>query len=195
MPILRTQSGELRDQIRGPLYDTVQINSGDTVVGTRQWFTDVQGKSKARTNLRQNSALDRAVSFRVTGMAIDVQNFYAANYNALPIYMENSSVKLTVGEKDYWEGPMLFLAGRLDAFATSLAAPLCYQKFGVPSVQPVIFGEKHVVEIPPQQSFSVTWTLLPADITAAEIALAALAQDSNLKFVMSLKGIRRRPVQ
>lgn len=194
MPILRTQSGELRDQIRGPLYDTVTIISGETVVGTRQWFTDVQGKSKARTNLRQNSALDRAVSFRVTGMALDVQNFYAANAPAMPIYMENSSVKLTVGEKDYWEGPMLYLAGRIDLFS-SAAAPALYQKFGVPSVQPIIFGEKHVVEIPPQQSFSATWTLVPADITAAEIALAALATDTNLKFVLSLKGIRRRPVQ
>jgi hypothetical protein len=201
MPIVRLPEGSLRDEIRVPLYDTVILQAAESPVGVRRFFSNVQGKSRARTNLRQNNLLETAVSYRIQGMALDSQNFYAANASALSIIMENSSLRLRVGEKDYWEGPMTFVAGRVKqnaAAATTVAATTIdrvLQHFGDEAVQPVILQGKHVVDINPLQSFFVEWTLDPADITAAEIAASTPAAATNLKFQLSLKGLLRRPVQ
>lgn len=201
MPIVRLPEGSLRDEIRLPLYDTIIIQAAESPVGVRSFFSNVQGKSRARTNLRQNNLLETAVSYRIQGMALDAQNIYAANVSALPIIMENSSLRLRVGEKDYWEGPMTFVSGRVKHFsssATTVAATTLdrvIQHFGDEAVQPIILQGKHVVDINPLQSFSVTWTLDPADVTAGEVTAATPAAATNLKFQLSLKGLLRRPVQ
>jgi len=201
MPILRLPKGSLRDEIRLPLYDTITIAASESPIGTRTFFSSVQGKSRARTNLRQNNLLENSVSFRVQGMAIDCQNFYAANIACLPIIMENSSIQLKIGEKIYWEGPMTFLAGRVEATyaaATTAAATTInnvHQKFGTPAVASVVLQGKHVVDINPLQSFQASWNIESADLTAAEVTAATPAASTNLKFVFSLKGLQRRPVQ
>lgn len=201
MPIVRLADGSLRDEIRMPLYDTITIQAAESPVGTRSFFSNVQGKSAARTNLRQNNLLETAVSYRVQGMGLDAQNFYAANIAALPIIMENSSIILKIGEKEYWKGPMLFAAGRIEASyaaATTAAATTInnvHQKYGTPSVQSVVLQGKHVIDINPLQSFSAQWSLDSSDITAAEITASTPAANTNIKFVFSLKGLQRRPVQ
>jgi hypothetical protein len=201
MPILRLPKGSLRDEIRLPLYDTIQISAAESPVGTRNFFSAVQGKSRARTNLRQNNLLENSVSYRVQGLGIDCQNFYAANVAALPIIMENSSIQLKIGEKIYWEGPMTFLGGRIEssfAAATTVAATTInnvHQKFGSPAVASVVLQGKHVVDINPLQSFVAQWNIDSADLTAGEITAATPAASTNLKFVFSLKGLQRRPVQ
>jgi len=193
MPIVRLPEGSLRDEIRQPIYDTIAIVAAESPVGVRSFFSDVQGKSRAQSNLRQNNLLETAVSFRIQGLCLDAQNYYAANAGCLPVIMENSALKLTVGEKIYWQGPFTFVGGRLDVFASQAAAPLVYQKFGVAAVQPIILQGKHVVDLNPLQSFSGEWTC--DTLTAAELALATPAADTALKFVYSLKGLMRRPVQ
>lgn len=143
------------DEIRMPLFDTITLAAAESPVGVRRFFSNVQGKSKARTNLRQNNLLETAVSYRVQGLAIDAQNFYEENVDVLPVILENSSVNLRIGEKIYWEGNMLFLSGRMEAAyaaATTVAATTIdhvYQRFGASSVQSVILQGKHVVDINP----------------------------------------------
>jgi hypothetical protein len=58
----------------------------------------------------------------------------------------------------------------------------------------VVFQGKHVIDINPLQNFQVVWEILAADLTAAEALLAPAAATSAL-WVMSLKGLLRRPVQ
>lgn len=200
MPIVRLPGGSLRDEIREPLFDTLDINNGDTIEGTREFFTSVQGKSTVLTNLTQNSQLPTAVSFRVQGLAIDVQNFRLANFLCVPLILEHSGIQLKVGEKTYWNGPMRFVGGRIrsdvagtmsdTAVATS---GLVYQQHGDASVATVALRGKHVVDINPLQNFSVSWLI--AGMTAGEIAEAEPAADTKLRYVCSLKGLKRRPVQ
>ena len=192
MPILRLPQGELRDEIRLPLYDTVTLAAAESPVGIRQFFSSVQGKSKALTNLRQNNLLETAVSYRVQGMAIDAHNYHVANAAALPIIMENSSVRVRIGEKDYWEGPMTFLSGRIDHFSSGDTDRI-YQKFGVAALQPVMLEGKHVVDINPLQSFFAEWNC--QGLTAGEITAATPAAATSLKLIFSFKGLLRRPVQ
>jgi hypothetical protein len=193
MPIIRLQDGSLRDEIRQPVYDTIAIVAAESPVAVRSFFSNVQGKSLAQSNLRQNNLLETAVSFRLQGMCVDAQNVYAANASALGLIEENSSIKLTIGEKIYWQSPFRYVTGRLDSFAAATAAPFVHQKFGTAAVQPVILQGKHCVEINPLQSFSAEWNC--AGMTAAEIALSTPAANTSLKFLYSLKGLLRRPVQ
>jgi hypothetical protein len=201
MPQLRLPKGSLRDEIRQPLYDTITIAASESPIAVRRFFSSVQGKSRARTNLRQNNLLESAVSYRVQGMALDAQNFYAANVACLPIIMENSALRLKIGEKDYWEGPMTFIGGRIHsafASATTVAATTLdhvHQKLGFSAVQPVMLAGKHVVDINSLQSFFCEWVIDQADLTAGEITAATPAASTNIKFIFSLKGLQRRPVQ
>lgn len=192
MPIVRLPSGELRDEIRQPVYDTLTIAATVSPIGERDFFSAVQGKSKIETNLRQNNLLETAVSYRIQGLALDAQNIYALNAGALPLIMENSSFALRVGEKTYWEGNGTYLGGRVDASFAAVTDRV-YQKLGIAAVQPVILQGKHVIDINPLQSFNAHWSC--AGMSAAEIILATPAADTNLKFLFSLKGLLRRPVQ
>lgn len=200
MPILRLKDGSLRDEVRQPMYDTIIIPAAQSPVAQRFFFSNVQGKSKARTNLTQNNLLEAAVSFRVQGLGVDCQNFYYENYKALPVIMENSSMQLKIGEKIYWEGPFTFLSGRISAntaLGGGTGAPLTatYQKFGEAAVASVQLQGKHCVDISSLQSFFGVWTIDQADVSVAEIALGTPAADTNIKMIFSLKGLRRRPVQ
>lgn len=195
MPIVRLPNGSLRDEVRQPLYDTIAIAAAESPVGSRSFFSQVQGKSKARSNLRQNNLLETAVSYRVQGLGVDCQSFYEQNIDALPIIMENSSIQLKIGEKIYWEGPMTFCSGRIQAAYATSASEYVHQKFGDAAVSSVVLQGKHTVDINPLQSFSALWNIDQADLTAAEIAAATPAANTNLKFIFSLKGLLRRPVQ
>lgn len=192
MPIVRLPGGSLRDEIREPLFDTIDLAAGAVAEGTRTFFQDVQAKDITQTNLRQSKQLETAVSFRVQGMAVDVQNFYAANEQVLPLVLENSGVRLTIGEKIYWEGPMRFAAGRIFSDVAGKVDAV-YSQHGAAAVASVILTGKHVVDINPLQRFQVDWIL--SGFTAAEAALASVAADTKLRYVCSLKGLKRRPVQ
>ena len=193
MPILRLPKGHLRDEIRQPLYDTITIAAAESPVGVRSFFSNIQGKSRAQSNLKTNSQLETAVSFRCQGVALDAQNLYFANRSALPIIQENSSLRLRVGEKDYWEGPMVFLSGRIRHETSSAATDVTYQHFGLEAVQSVMLKGKHVIDINPLQTFFIEWNT--SGLTAAEITAATPAANTSLKFLASLKGLLRRPVQ
>lgn len=196
MPITQLPGGSLRDEIRLTLYDTIDL-TGSITNAVRSFFSNVQGKGISLTNLRQNSILENAVSYNIMGIAVDVQNFRTENVVAVPLLMENSGLDLTVGEKSYWRGPLRFAAGRLftDVGGSTLAdmtAPL-FQQHGDSAVATVVLPGKHSIQVNPLQNFRLDWTL--EGLTAAELGELTLADDTKLRYVASLKGIQRRPVQ
>ena len=193
MPIVRLAEGELRDEVRIPVYDTVDIAAGESPIANRQFFTQVQGRPLSETNLKQNSLLPTAQSFRVQGLALDAQNVYDVNAKALPLIMEHSSIVFTVGEKEYWRGPSRFCAGRIWQHSDQSSLPVHLQQYGKAAVQSVILAGHHVIDINPLENFSIDW--VTEGMSAAEITDATPAADTKLRFLFSLKGLFRRPVQ
>lgn len=186
--------GELRDEIRQPLYDTIVLAAADVAAGIRRFFqTTTIGavpKSLAQTNLEQPGSLPTATSFRIQGMTVDADNEADANEPFLPLFLRKSSVSLQVGVKNYWQSPLRFACGRMQVNG----AAYDYQQYGWAAVQPVVFQGKHVIDVNPLQNFQVVWSTAAADLTAAEAALA-IGAGTDLVFVCSLKGLLRRPVQ
>lgn len=193
MPIVTLPGGQVRDEIRQPVYDTITLTPAVSPVGTQRFFSNVQGKSLTMTNLRQNNLLETAVSFRVQGLALDAQNDDAANIGVIPTILIRSSLRLHIGEKDYWSGPSRFAGGRMYASYATSAAEYVLQQYGWASAAPVVFQGKHVIDINPLQSFFAEWMI--GDMTAGEVAAATPAAATAVSFVFSLKGLQRRPVQ
>lgn len=221
MPIVRLPNGDLRDEIRQPLYDTLSlaVASGTGIVGAaandlnnQQFFSDIQGKQKWQSNLRQNSLLEVAVSFRVQGFALDGQyvntgaGFLNPKTAMLPSIQDYGSLRVHIGEKDYWEGPLAYIMGRIEqnaavstltgttqaAAAANATTGLVYQRAGQVAVQGVILSGRHVVDINPLQSFYAQIQMsVPAGLAAATTVEGN--DVVNLKF--SFKGLQRRPVQ
>lgn len=197
MPIITLPGGELRDEIRQPAYDTIVLAAGDLLAGVRRFFQTNTGaggvpKSLAATNMEQPGSFPTATSFLLQGLCIDADCNAAANLGILPVFLRKSSVSLQIGVKNYWQSPMRFACGRMQAEYDSGVAD--YQQYGWAAIQPVVFQGKHVVEINPLQNFQIAWQTLASDLTAAEDALA-VAADTDLVFVASMKGLLRRPVQ
>lgn len=196
MPIVTLPGGELRDEIRQPIYDT-RVLGAVSPVGTFSFFSAVQGKSLALTNLRQNNLLETAVSFRVQGLALDAQNNALVNVGVIPVALIKSSLQLTIGEKQYWQGPARYAGGRMWSNVAIPAAgtAIVLQQYGWSAVQPVVFQGKHVIDINPLQSFRCDMVIAAADVTAGEITELTPAAGTTVNFVFSLKGLLRRPVQ
>lgn len=194
MPIVRLPGGELRDEIRQPLHDTVDITAATPLPGVRTFFQDVTGKSLAQTNLTTTGGLPIATSFRIQGIALDAHNVLAAQQQLLPLMIENSSLVLKVGEKDYWRGAARFAAGRFYQDLDAAAAPAMVQQFGWAAVAPIVYGAKHVIDVNPLQAFSVVMT---TDALSAEelTAIGTIGAGRKIRLVTSLKGLLRRPVQ
>lgn len=203
-PLVGLPGGDLRDEIRQPVYDGIFQQAGEAAPGIRRFFSNVQGKSKALTNLRQNNLLETAVSYLIQGFAIDVQNFRPENRNIVPLVMERSSIQVRIGEKIYFESPWTYIGGRLEADmavsrssgtgeAAGTVVDRVYQKLGQAAVAPVVLTGKHTIPILPLQSFEAIWTC--GDMTAAESTESQPAAGTVLLYLMSFKGLQRRPVQ
>lgn len=200
-PIIKLPGGALRDEIRQPLYDVIDLLAAVSPIGTRSFFQTVAGKDVTLTNLKAPGSLETAVSFRLQGMALDAQNDVFGNIRALPLIMEHSAITVNIGEKIYWKGPVTFMGGRLwqDA-AVSLdgqVAPeereIVYQRWGEVAVAPIVLLGKHVVDINPLQAFRAD--MLTSGMTAAEITASTPVAGSKLRLLFSFKGLQRRPVQ
>ena len=199
MPLVQLPGGQLRDEIRQVVYHGIVQQAAESPIAIRSFFSNVQGQPKYLTNLRQNNLLETAVSYRVQGLSIDVQNWDETKKQMLPLIMDHSSLKFRVGEKVYWEGPFLYLSGRMEqnsAASTTVAATTIhdlYQHFGQAAVAPIVLSGKHVIDILPLQSFEGEWTC--AGMTAGEITAATPTAARKLIWLFALKGLLRRPVQ
>lgn len=202
MPIIRLPKGELRDEVRYPLIDGREYADGIDPSGTYEFFNSVQGKARWLTNLQQNSILPQGNSFRIMGISFNMQNTSPARRNLLTWLQEKSSVELWVGEKKYFDSPLLFVAGRLEqnyavagGTSTTAAIERLHQKFGTAVGAPVLLSGKHVVDIAPLQQYYIRHTT--NGLSAAQIAELTAAPVVGMSTVLyaCLSGLLRRPVQ
>lgn len=202
MPIIRLPKGELRDEVRYPLIDGREYQDGTDPSGSYDFFSQVQGKGRYLTNLQQNSILPQGNSFRIMGISFNMQNANPARRNLLTWLQEKSSIELWVGEKKYFDSPLLFVAGRLEqnyavsaGSATTALTERLHQKFGTAVGAPVLLSGKHVVDISPLQQFYIrhNCNALSAQ-QIAELTAAPVAGFSNVLYAC-LSGLLRRPVQ
>lgn len=184
---LKIANGAIRDQIRQEIYDTITIAAAESPIGDRSFFSNVQGKAKYLTNLRQNNMLEGQVSYRVQGLSIDAHNYDAAMFAALPLIMEHSALKFRVGEKIYFEGPMRFACGKINTLNPD------FVQFGAPKFVGLVFKGNETVDLAPLQTFVIDWSC--AGMSAAEVVLATPVAGGKLSFVSALRGLMRRPVQ
>jgi hypothetical protein len=204
MPLVSLPGGQLRDEIRNPLYDSDDLLAGQSPVGITRFFSSITNpdgspKGLEQSNLTQANSLPTATSFRCQGYAIDAQSYYEANRFCLPIIQDHSSIQLQVGEKVYATLAWVYLGGRLDvnqAISTTEAASTAernYQKYGQSAVAPVVLTGKHVIDILPVQQFTATWNC--QGLTANEVTLATPAASTFIRFYFAMKGLLRRAVQ
>lgn len=209
MPLVSLPGGQLRDEIRNPLYDSSDLGAGVSPIGQTRFFSSIVNadgspKGPDQTNLQQANSLPTATSFRCQGFAIDAQNPYEANRLCLPLIQDHSSIQLQVGEKTYATLPWAFLGGRLEAVhavarssgtgeATGTVVERVYQKYGQSAVAPVVLTGKHVIDILPVQQFYALWNC--AGMNSGEITAATPAANTRIRFYFSMKGLLRRAVQ
>lgn len=206
MPLVSLPGGQLRDEIRNPLYDSDDLLAGQSPVGITRFFSSVNtpdGSPKGfeQTNLTQANSLPTATSFRCQGYAVDAQSYFEANRFALPIIQDHSSIQLQVGEKVYATLAWVYLGGRLEVnqaigISGATAATTVerqFQKYGQSAVAPVVLTGKHVIDILPIQQFSGTWNC--QGLSATEITQATPAANTQIRFYFAMKGLLRRAVQ
>lgn len=174
----------LLDQIRQDAFDTISLTDASTINEEREFFSDIQGKKPYQTNLNQANLLEKNVSFLVMALQIDAQ-CDDANAGLLQKLQEYSSLRLKIGERDFWKGGMRLATGKISQHST--VADTHIEQYGCPTNNGVLFG-KDPHEIPSLFTFKVIMsTSAPAGVT--------VAAGSEVNLVCRLKGIQRRPVQ
>ena len=210
MPIVTLPGGEVRDEVRQPLYDTIELLDGQGLVGVYNFFSSVvvasgpyagTPKTIAKTNMTTPGQLQTAVSFRIQGLCLDAMVAESSagaweNVSVIPTILNRGGLLLNVGVKTYWQGPARFAAGRMTEYGIGSAATpaVLLQQYGWAAVQPVIFAGRHVVDVNPLQNFLVQLSVNQQDLTTAEKNIV-VAPGTDISLVASLKGLMRRPVQ
>lgn len=177
MPRVTLPSGEIRDQIRMDLFDT--LTQTVSFLGEQKFFTNTQGKSSSDTNLRLNGTLENQVSFLVQGVGMDALVYTAGHDLVIAELMDKSSIRLIIGEKEYLRAPTRFIGGKIRS-TNEIIAQYGTNRDSVYSLK----GEDSI-SIPPVQTFSLN---LQVDTAVAPAA-------GSIRYVASLKGLMRRPVQ
>jgi hypothetical protein len=177
MPRVTLPSGEIRDQIRMDLFDT--LSQTGTWLGEQKFFTNTQGKSSVETNMRLNGTLENQVSFLVQGVGMDAIVYTAAHDLVISEVLDRSAIKLVIGEKEYLRAPTRFIAGKVRSYNALIA------QYGTNRDSVYTLMGEDSISIPPVQTFSLN---LQVDTAAAPVA-------STIRYVASLKGLMRRPVQ
>ena len=186
----------LRDQIKNPLYDTLDITSASSIVEARQFFANTQGKSLVQSNLRGNGTLERNKSFRIMGIEMSATCSDPAKTELLSLFSNYSYVQLWLAEKQYWESPLRFISGKIQhdvalAGATDIANS--FVQFGSAGCNPVVLQGTQALDIGPLTNFYLTWQVDGA--SASQITKMTPSIDQPIRFVAQLKGLLRRPVQ
>jgi len=187
MPRVKLANGALRDQIKQELFDSYVQSAGEAPEGLKSFFTDVQGKAKHLTNMRQNQLLENQVSYLVQGIAFNSIVSAAANQKVLPLVVDHSDLKLVIGEKIYWEGALRTIAGNI----SQEGGELC--QLGSHDSAKYSLAGQNSIAIPPLQSFKVE--VSTQGMIAADAVLATPAADTQVIYRCSLLGLLRRPVQ
>lgn len=182
----------LRDQIKQPLYDSLDITSTSSITEERQFFANTQGKSLVQSNLRGNGSLERNKSFRIMGVQIDALSNDVAKQELLPLFSTYSFVQLWLAEKQYWESPLRFVTGKIRSTLAG-TTDAAYSQFGDAACNPVMYHGEQTLDIGPLTNFYMVFKVEGAD--AGQITKMTPSAAYPIRFVASLKGILRRPVQ
>ena len=183
----------LRDQIKQPLYDSLDITSDSVITAERQFFSSTQGKSLTQSNLRGNGALERNKSFRIMGIQVDAVSNDTAKTELLSLFSTYSFCQLWLAEKQYWESPLRLLTGKVSHFSTFGEGRDAHVSYGETTCNPVMFHAEHALDIGPLTNFYMLWKVEGASAAHIEKMTPSLA--SPVRFVCQLKGVLRRPVQ
>lgn len=188
---VRTVSGNLAlNQIREPMFDTVKIPAAEILNGRREFFTATQGKSLHLTNLRTSGQLERGRSFKIQGICVEVMVSKAADVDAFLAYVQNTYIKLWIGEKDYITAPLYQALGRIQydrevAGGTDVDHVLI--QGGSTMAHGIVLKGADSLSIPELTNFKVE--MVTADVPAATV----FANEVSIR--LSFKGLLRRPVQ
>lgn len=188
---IQGQSGKsvLLDQIRESIFDTVTLTNAGGSNGTREFFSDIQGKQRWQTNLNQANLLEKNVSFKIMSMCLIAHTLTFANKAYLAAFLEKTSARLQIGERDFWKGSTRFMAGGVyneAAIAGGTDREHVYTQLGTPAKHGVMFG-KDAHEIPSLFTFKVVME------TLGVVATPDAGEDISL--ICKLDGLKRRPVQ
>jgi hypothetical protein len=203
---IRTQAGDVLDEIQQPLYDVYDQLPGVDVTGANGITFFAQGRSGSISDtltapgLTTNGTLTANNSFRCTGLQLFAQNYNEVNAQVLPILMESSYINFHVDTKDYWTGNTMLAAGRIwqnAALANPAAASQVVQSLGAPTGRAVSFSRLHTVDIESLAHFYVNWVAdsVPAVYQAIVPAPYIVAAATNIRYLMCLFGLYRRAVQ
>jgi hypothetical protein len=187
---------ELRDQIKQPIYDSIDITSTSVVTEERSFFSNTQGKSIVQSNLRGNGSLERNKSFRIMGMEVYASSSDPAKVELLELFSNYSFFQLWISEKQYWESPLRFLTGKIRqavALAGDTDAINSYVQFGNAGCNPLALHGTQALDIGPLTTFYALWKVEGA--SAGQITKMTPSAAYPIRFVASLKGLLRRPVQ
>lgn len=186
----------LRDQIKQPIYDSLDITDVSSVVEARQFFANTQGKSLVQSNLRGNGTLERNKSFRIMGIQMDATCSDSQKTELLSLYSNYSYVQLWLAEKQYWESPLRFITGKIRhsvALAGSTDASNAFVQFGNAGCNPVVLQGTQALDIGPLTNFYLQWQV--DGVSAAQVTKMTPNAGQPVRFVAQLKGLMRRPVQ
>jgi len=186
----------LRDQIKQPLYDSLDITDNSVITEERQFFANTQGKSLTQSNLRGNGSLERNKSFRIMGIQVDAVSNDADKQELLPLFSTYSYLQLWLAEKQYWESPLRFATGKIRnsvALAGGTDAASYYAQFGDAGSNPIMYHGEQTLDIGPLTNFYMVFKVEGA--SAGQITKMTPSAAYPIRFVASLKGILRRPVQ
>lgn len=176
MPRVKLATGEIRDQIRMALFDTI-VQDG-SLLGDNKFFQTIEKKTIVDTNMRIQGTLEQGVSFLVQGVGLDAIVYATGLDLVIADVLDHSACVLTIGEKEYLRAPTRHVAGKVRSYNPVIAqygthAESCYQLKGVDAIT-----------IPSVQTFNLNLRVE----TSVESA-------SPIRYVGSLKGLMRRPVQ
>ena len=177
MPRVTLKSGEVRDQVRMDLYDSLS-QPLTSWRGIQKFFTNTQGKSLVDTNMRLNGTLENQVSFLVQGIGLDTITYAEGLDLVIAEILDKSAVKLVIGEKEYLRAPTRFVAGKIRSYNAAIA------QYGTNHDSVYALKGHDSIAIPPVQTFSLDLQI-ETDV----------APTAAIRYVASLKGLMRRPVQ
>lgn len=164
MPVFRTvtdqQKGSIRlEAVHQPLYDSALITGAASI----SFFQNPANKSSVDTNLQTAGQLSWPKRFSIRALRQVVQ-FGAIQYTQMASYLNNSSVRLAVGEKPYLTLPVFVIPSGVSlevAFVTGAAAPTApangqnFANHGRGD-QRNIYSLLHSIYLPPVQNFNLT---------------------------------------
>lgn len=177
MPRVKLQSGEVRDQVRLNLYDT--LTQTGVFQGDNKFFTNIGNKTIVDTNMRIQGTLEQGVSFLVQGVALDAIVYKTGLDIVIAEILDKSACILTVGEKEYLRAPARHVGGKIRSYNPLIA------QYGSHAESVYKLAGIDAITIPSVQTFNLN----------LKVETAVTSGTDSIRYVGTLKGLMRRPVQ